>query len=43
MLRAVVNDHDFVFRNFNIDGNIGMVTVGIIVVLFGLLKVAEFF
>jgi uncharacterized Tic20 family protein len=32
------------FRNFNIDGNIGMVTVGIIaVVLFGLLKVAEFF
>ncbi|MFV8364209.1 DUF4870 domain-containing protein [Flavobacterium sp. ZT3P35] len=41
---AVVNDHDFVFRNFNIDGNIGMVTVGIIaVVLFGLLKVAEFF
>jgi hypothetical protein len=40
----VVNDHDFVFRNFNIDGNIGMVTVGIIaVVLFGLLKVAEFF
>jgi hypothetical protein len=34
---AVVNDHDFVFRNFNIDGNIGMVTVGIIaVILFGL-------
>ena len=41
---AVVNDHDFVIRNFNLEGNIGMLTVGIVaVLLFGLLKVAEFF
>ena len=41
---TIFNDHDFVFRNFNIEGNIGMITVGIIaVILFGLLKVAEFF
>ncbi|MDI5895455.1 DUF4870 domain-containing protein [Flavobacterium algoritolerans] len=41
---AVVNHHDFVFRNFNFEGNIGMLTVGLVAVLiFGLLKVAEFF
>lgn len=41
---AVVNDQDFVFRNFNFDGNIGMLTVGLVaVIIFGLLKVAEFF
>ena len=43
-LEALTNDSDFVFRNFDINGNIGFLTVGIIaVVLFGLLKVAEFF
>ena len=43
-LEAVVNDHDFVFRNFNFEGNIGMLTVGLVAVLiFVLLKVAEFF
>lgn len=41
---AVVNNQDFVFRNFNFDGNIGMLTVGLVaVIIFGLLKVAEFF
>ncbi|TDE27919.1 DUF4870 domain-containing protein [Flavobacterium ranwuense] len=43
-LEAVVNDHDFVFRNFSFEGNIGMLTVGLVAVLiFALLKVAEFF
>ncbi|MFV8270927.1 DUF4870 domain-containing protein [Flavobacterium sp. GT2N3] len=43
-LEAVINDHDFVFRNFSFEGNIGMLTVGLVAVLiFGLLKVAEFF
>ena len=43
-LEALVNDHDFTFRNFNFDGNIGLLTVGLVAVLiFGLLKVAEFF
>ena len=41
---AVVNDHNFEFHNFNFEGNIGLLTVGIVaVLLFGLLKVAEFF
>ena len=41
---AVVNDQDFVFRNFNFEGNIGLLTIGLVaVLLFGLLKVAEFF
>ncbi|RDI58212.1 DUF4870 domain-containing protein [Flavobacterium glaciei] len=41
---AVVNNQDFVFRNFNFDGNIGMLTVGLVaVIIFGVLKVAEFF
>ena len=41
---AVINDHDFVVNNFNFEGNIGLLTVGIVaVLLFGLLKVAEFF
>ena len=40
----LVNDHDFTFRNFNFDGNIGLLTVGLVAVfIFGLLKVAEFF
>lgn len=43
-LDAVINDHDFAFRNFSFEGNIGMLTVGLVAVLiFGLLKVAEFF
>ena len=41
---ALINDHDIVFRNFNFENNIGMLTVGLIAVLiFGLLKIAEFF
>lgn len=43
-VEAVINDHDFTFRNFNFDGNIGLLTVGLVsVLIFGLLKVAEFF
>nr|WP_294788515.1 DUF4870 domain-containing protein [uncultured Flavobacterium sp.] len=43
-MEAVFNDHDFEIRNFNIQANIGMLSVGITaVVLFGLLKFAEFF
>lgn len=43
-LEAVVNDHDFTFKNFNFNGNIRLLTVGLVsVVIFGLLKVAEFF
>ncbi|MFV5695061.1 DUF4870 domain-containing protein [Flavobacterium sp. LB3P122] len=41
---ALLNDHDIVLRNFSFEGNIGMLTVGIVAVLiFGLLKVVEFF
>jgi uncharacterized Tic20 family protein len=41
---ALINDHDIVLRNFSFEGNIGMLTVGLVAVLiFGLLKVAEFF
>lgn len=41
---AVINDQDFVFKNFNLDGNIGMLTVGIVaVLLFFFLKIVEFF
>jgi uncharacterized Tic20 family protein len=41
---ALINDHDIVLRNFSFGGNIGMLTVGLVAVLiFGLLKVAEFF
>jgi uncharacterized Tic20 family protein len=43
-MEAIFNDEDFVIRNFNFDGNIGLITVGATaVVLFGLLKVVEFF
>ncbi|WP_264534933.1 DUF4870 domain-containing protein [Flavobacterium sp. N1736] len=43
-MEAVFNDEDFVIRNFNFEGNIGLLTIGITaVVLFGLLKVVEFF
>ncbi|MFV8370209.1 DUF4870 domain-containing protein [Flavobacterium sp. LB2R40] len=41
---TLVNDHEFTFSNFNFGDNIGVLTVGIIsVLIFGLLKVAEFF
>lgn len=41
---ALINDHDIILRNFNFEGNIGMLTVGLVAVLiFGLLKIAEFF
>jgi uncharacterized Tic20 family protein len=41
---ALINDHDVVLRNFSFEGNIGMLTVGLVAVLiFGLLKIAEFF
>jgi len=43
-MEAVFNDEDFVIRNFNFEGNIGLLTIGATaVVLFGLLKVVEFF
>jgi uncharacterized protein len=41
---ALINDHDIVLRNFSFEDNIGMLTVGLVAVLiFGLLKIAEFF
>ena len=41
---TLVHHHDITLSNFNFENNIGMLTVGLIcVLLFGLLKVAEFF
>ena len=43
-MEAVFNNEDFVIRNFNFEGNIGLISVGLTaVLLFGLLKVVEFF
>ena len=43
-MEAVFNDEDFIIRNFNFEGNIGLISVGLTaVLLFGLLKVVEFF
>lgn len=43
-MEAVFNDQDFVIRNFNFDGNIGLLSIGATaVLLFGLLKIVEFF
>lgn len=43
-MEAIFNDEDFVIRNFNFQGNIGLLTVGATaVLLFGLLKFVEFF
>ena len=43
-MEAVFNDEDFVIRNFNFQGNIGLLTIGATaVVLFGVLKFVEFF
>lgn len=43
-MEAVFNDDDFVIRNFNFQGNIGLLSIGATaVVLFGVLKFVEFF
>lgn len=43
-MEAVFNNEDFLIRNFDFQGNIGLLTIGATaVVLFGLLKVVEFF
>ena len=43
-MEAVFNDEDFIIRNFNFEGNIGLLSVGATaVLLFGVLKVVEFF
>ncbi|SHF79321.1 hypothetical protein SAMN05444396_101420 [Flavobacterium segetis] len=43
-LSALVTEHDFNISNFNFEDNIGMLTLGLTCLLiFGLLKVAEFF
>ena len=42
--QSLVNHHDMALSNFNFEDNIGMLTLGLVAVLiFGLLKVAEFF
>jgi uncharacterized Tic20 family protein len=43
-MEAVFNDEDFIIRNFNFEGNIGLLSIGATaVLLFGLLKAVEFF
>jgi len=43
-LNALVNDHDLNISNFNFEGNIILLTLGLLcILLFGFLKVAEFF
>jgi len=43
-LTALVNDHDLNISNFNFEGNIILLTLGLLcILLFGFLKVAEFF
>lgn len=43
-IEAIINDEDFVIRNFNFEGNIGLLSVGATaVLLFGVLKFVEFF
>ena len=43
-MEAFFNDHNFEITNFDFQGNIGLLTIGgTAVVLFGLLKVVEFF
>jgi hypothetical protein len=43
-LNALINDHDLSISNFNFEGNIIMLTLGLLcILLFGFLKVAEFF
>ena len=43
-INTVFNDEDLIIRNLNIDGNIGILSIGATaVLLFGLLKFVEFF
>ncbi|MEO7976016.1 DUF4870 domain-containing protein [Flavobacterium sp.] len=43
-MEAVFNNEDFEIRNFNFEGNIGLLSIGATaVLLFGVLKVVEFF
>ena len=43
-VNTIINDENFIIRNFNVDGNIGILSVGATaILLFGLLKIAEFF
>lgn len=43
-MEAVFNDEDFYIRNFDFQGNIGLLSIGATaVLLFGLLKFVEFF
>ncbi|MBF4492764.1 DUF4870 domain-containing protein [Flavobacterium sp. JLP] len=43
-MEAVFNDENFVIRNFDFQGNIGLISIGLTaVLLFGLLKFVEFF
>ena len=43
-IEALMYDDNYVIRNFNFEGNIGLLTIGATaVVLFGLLKFVEFF
>lgn len=43
-LHALINDHNVNISNFDFEGNIIMLTIGILsLLIFGLLKVAEFF
>ncbi|MEG2102025.1 hypothetical protein B0A75_09765 [Flavobacterium oncorhynchi] len=43
-MQAVFNDENFVIRNFNFEGNIGLISIGLTaVLLFGVLKFVEFF
>ncbi|WP_029272241.1 DUF4870 domain-containing protein [Flavobacterium sp. KJJ] len=43
-MEAIFNDENFVIRNFDFQGNIGLISIGLTaVLLFGLLKFVEFF
>ncbi|WP_233566069.1 DUF4870 domain-containing protein [Flavobacterium sp. 81] len=43
-MEAIFNNDDFYIRNFNFQGNIGLLSIGATaVVLFGVLKFVEFF
>jgi uncharacterized Tic20 family protein len=41
---AAIHDESFIINNFNFDGSIGFLTIGIMaIIIFGSLKIAEFF
>jgi uncharacterized Tic20 family protein len=43
-INTVFNDENFIIRNFDFQGNIGLISIGATaILLFGLLKVVEFF